>query len=115
VPIAQTAPKTRRKPYKLSEAQTLLLMHLSELGLQCFPEYTFHSTRKWRFDVFLPEANVGIELDGGMFSGGHRHSAAIEKDHEKSNTATMMGIRCLRFTNRQVLSGAAKEFVQEWL
>ena len=113
--LKQRAPQKRLKEYVLSTAQRLLLIHLGELGLKCVPEYRFDDTRRWRFDVWLPEARIGIELDGGMWSGGHRHAAAIELDHEKSNTAAMMGIRCLRFTNRQVEKGEAKDFIREWL
>ena len=103
------------KQYKLTQAQTLLLIHLKELKLEAVPEYRFHETRKWRFDVYIPAARIGIELDGGIFTGGHRRGTAIELDHEKSNQAQMMGIRVLRFTNRQVLNGVAREFISGWL
>ena len=112
----------RARQYKLTQAQTLLLIHLKELKLAAIPEHRFHETRKWRFDIFIPEARIGIELDGGFWSGGrdsrglsHMRGAALEGDYEKQNVAQMMGIRILRFGNRQVLSGAAKEFVKAWL
>jgi hypothetical protein len=53
------------------------------------------------------------KLEGLTEEQIHRHTSAIELDHEKSNHATMMGIRVLRFTNRQVLSGQAKRFFEE--
>lgn len=105
----------KKQPYKLTQAQELLRTHIQELGIAVEAEVTFHPERKWRFDLFLPEPRIGIEIDGGMWSGGHRHMAAIELDHEKSNVAQMMGIRVLRFTNRQVLTGQAVQFFKEQL
>ena len=103
------------KPYKLTPAQQLLLIHLKELGLQAEPEFQFSPERKWRIDVYIPEARLGIECNGGRYKRGHRSSRDTDKDNEKMNTISMMGIRCLQFTNEQILTGAAKEFVQKWL
>lgn len=122
VALRQRPVEKPRKPYKLSQAQTLLLIHLRELGLEAVPEFRFHEARKWRFDAWIPEARIGIELDGGMFSGGrhskglsHMRGAALIGDYEKQNVAQMMGIRILRFTNHQVERGEAKEFIKTWL
>lgn len=106
------AAQKRRSPYKLSQAQALLASHLGELGYKSVFEYQF-CDRKWRFDLFLPEQGIGIELDGGMFHGGHSRGAALEKDYEKQNIAQLRGFRILRFTNRQVLSGQALEFLRK--
>lgn len=104
-----------RKPYKQTPAQTLLLIHLGELGLQAEPEYQFSPERRWRLDTYVPEARIGIECNGGRYKFGHRSSRDTDKDNEKMNTAQMMGIRVLQFTNEQILSGEAKEFVKKWL
>ena len=98
---------------KLTMAQELLKTHLSELGYAAEFEYQFEPTRKWRFDLFLPEQSIGIELDGGMFHGGHSRGTALERDYEKQNIAQLRGFRILRFTNRQVLSGQALQFLKE--
>jgi very-short-patch-repair endonuclease len=105
------APNSGR--YRITAAQELLKTHLSELGYASEFEYQFEPSRKWRFDLFLPEANVGIELDGGMFHGGHSRGAALERDYEKSNTAQLRGFRILRFTNRQVMDGSALNWLRE--
>jgi very-short-patch-repair endonuclease len=100
-----------------SPAQLLLATHLRELvgdePLQI--EYKFLPDRKFRFDLALPDLRIGIECDGGQFSGGHRHNVAIERDYEKANLAQMNEWKILRFTNRQVLDGTAKKFLKEWL
>lgn len=120
VPIAQRAAEKRRKPYKLTQAQTLLGIHLGELGLNVIYEHAFAEGRSWRLDLFLPEARIGIECNGGKWasanhSGGHRRMAAIDDENLKVNTAQMMGIRVLQFANDFVLTGQAKEFLKTWL
>jgi len=109
---------------KLTPAQTLLVIHIKELlkpyeGKEYEPEvvteHQFMPDRKFRFDVALPSLRIGIECDGGQWSGGHRHNQAIERDYEKLNLAQMLGWRCLRFTNKQVLRGEAKSFLEKWL
>lgn len=109
---ANSKPVGRRKPYKLTQAQELLKTHLKELGWDSVLEYTF-CERRWRFDVYIPDLRVGIELDGGMWSGGHARGSALEDEYEKSNSAQLKGFRILRFTNRQVLSGQALQFLKE--
>jgi very-short-patch-repair endonuclease len=104
-----------RKPYKLSEAQILLGKHMQELGYKCVYEYTFETSRRWRIDVYCDDLRLGIECNGGRWFRGHRSSRDTDKDNEKMNTAQMMGIRILQFTNEFVLDGRAKEFVREWL
>jgi very-short-patch-repair endonuclease len=105
----------QRKRYKLTPAQTLLLIHLKELGLQAEPEFQFTPDRRWRLDTYVAEARIGIECNGGRYKFGHRSSRDTDKDNEKMNTAQMMGIRVLQFTNEQIMSGEAKEFVKAWL
>lgn len=67
-------------------------------GLPSFEaEYPFHPGRNWRFDYAWPSARVALEVDGG--SGGYgRHSrpGGMRKDHEKLNTAALMGWTVLR-------------------
>lgn len=104
---------------KLTPQQALLGMHLRELGLAIEYEYRFLPERKFRFDVFIPRHlrgcgsnGIGIECDGGMWRG-HRRGAAIEADNEKVNLAQANGFMCLRFTNRQIERGEAKDFIRK--
>ena len=100
---------------KQTEAQVLLAIHLSELGIQTVAEYRFDPERQWRFDLCDLEQRLAFEVDGGMFRGGHRRGEALEDDYEKQNCAILQGWRILRFTNRDVLSGKAKEFIAKYL
>ena len=67
--------------------------------------------------VALPQYRrlFGIEIDGGMWTGGHTRGPGLEKDYEKQNLAQMNGYRILRFTNRQVQNGNAKEALKDLL
>lgn len=61
-------------------------------------QHRFHAQRKWRFDFSWPEYRLAVEIDGGSFvRGGHNTALGQNKDYEKSNEATRMGWRVLRF------------------
>jgi very-short-patch-repair endonuclease len=100
---------------KQTAAQILLAVHLKELGIATIPEYRFDPERQFRFDLASLEFRVGFEVDGGMFRGGHKRGEALEGDYEKQNEAQLQGWKIIRFTNRQVLTGQAKEFMKKWL
>ena len=88
-------------------------------------EYTFHPTRKWRFDFAYPDIKLAIEIEGSVFGrnvycntckkvvtrrlkdgrvvtvregGRHTSGAGYEKDCEKYNNAAILGWRVLRFS-----------------
>jgi very-short-patch-repair endonuclease len=68
--------------------------------------------RKWRWDFFLPDHRIVIEVDG-YFKG--RHGAGWGSDNEKANHGTMAGVRVLRFSTKDVETGKAKAFLSVWL
>lgn len=75
-------------------------------------EYVFHPTRKWRFDLCWPISMLALEIEGGVWSGGHHaRPAGILRDIEKYNAATMLGWRVLRATTAMVEDGSALELV----
>ena len=78
-------------------------------------EVLFARPRRWRADYCWPAAKVIVEREGGIFRGGRRpgtagqgHSAgrAILRDMEKSNAAQLLGFVYLRYTPRDLDSGA---------
>lgn len=97
---------------KLTVAQELLKIHLSELGITTVPEYRFDAKRLFRFDLASPELRLGFECNG-HFEG--KHGRGWSGDAEKMNLAQMQGWRVLVFTNKQVLRGEAKTFIAEHL
>lgn len=104
-----------------TESQMLLGIHLAELGFAPVAEYSFLAdlkgegvARQFRFDWADLGARIAWECCGGAYTGGHRHGKAIELDYEKLNLAQLHGWRCLFFTNRQILTGEAKQFMAGW-
>jgi len=73
-------------------------------------EFTFHPTRKWRFDFAWPEHKVAAEIDGGTMGpvrGRHVSPEGFERDAEKFNVAQAEGWRVFRYTSRMVRTGSA--------
>ena len=55
---------------------------------------------------------IGFECNG-HFEG--KHGKGWSSDAEKMNEAQMCGWRVLVFTNKQVLRGEAKKFIESWV
>jgi hypothetical protein len=68
--------------------------------------------RKWRIDFAWPDRKVGLECDGGVWTGGrHTRGSGWVKDTEKLNDAACRGWRMLRTTPDKL--NAAETF--QWL
>ena len=68
-------------------------------GCQVVAEHKFHDTRKWRIDFAIVDQKIGIEIDGGVWSGGrHTRGNGFVEDMEKYNAAVTLGWVILRFT-----------------
>ena len=48
----------------MTEAQTLLQVHLVELGIKTVPEFRFDPERKYRFDLANEQLQIGFEEIG---------------------------------------------------
>jgi very-short-patch-repair endonuclease len=79
-------------------------------------EHRFHPVRKWRIDFAWPEQKVGLEVDGGVWTGGrHTRGAGWLKDTEKINTAVTMGWRMLRCTPQQLCTSEMLDTIKQAL
>lgn len=79
-------------------------------------KHEYKPGRKWRFDFAWPDLMVAIECEGGTYAGGrHTTGDGFEKDAEKYAEAAARGWTVLRFTQRQITSGAALEVVERVL
>lgn len=79
-------------------------------------EHRFHPTRRWRLDLAWPAFRVGVEVHGGIWSGGrHTRGGGFEKDREKVNEAALLGWIVLEVTGGQIRSGQAVAWVQRAL
>ena len=55
--------------------------------------------RKWALDFSWPDQLLGVELQGGSWSGGgHNRALGQAKDYEKANALTAAGWRCLFYS-----------------
>lgn len=74
-----------------------------QTGERVLLEWRFHPSRRWRLDLAVPSLLVGLEVQGGVFSGGkHGRGDGQLKDHEKLNHAQLLGWIVLQATPRQV-------------
>lgn len=99
---------------QLTDAQILLGDHLLELGLEPVFEYRF-ADRRWKFDIVLVEQRIGIECNGGRWTGGHYRGKKVDDEYEKLNTAQLMGWKVMQFTNEFISDSSAREFLRSWL
>ena len=96
-----------------------LVTQLKLAGLpEPVPEYRFHPTRRWRFDLCWPDRMVAVEYEGLVYGGrGGRHQRAkgMTDDCEKYAEAILLGWKIIRVTHVHVKSGKALEWVQKAL
>jgi very-short-patch-repair endonuclease len=123
-----TRPNRSKKKEQKREQEHIILMgvHLKELKVDYFREYSFHETRGWRFDFCLPGEMLGIEIDGGIWGftdekrgriekGRHTSGAGFQEDLYKLNAAAIRGWAILRFSVQDVRLGIAKDTIAKWL
>ena len=103
------------KGKNITPAQLTLKTHLEELGVNTIFEYQFVKERKFSADLADLENSILFECDGGQHTGGHMRRMVIERQYEKDRLAQLYGFRMMRFTNRQILCGEAKRWLQEHL
>lgn len=90
--------------------EQLLDQQLAAVGLPPGqPEFCFAPPRRWRFDRAWPELLVAVEVEGvtGGDGGRHQRRDGFARDCEKYNAAALAGWTLLRFTPRQIRTGAA--------
>jgi hypothetical protein len=75
-------------------------------------EYKFCKERKWKIDYYLPELNVAIEVEGGVWSGGrHINPKGFLNDIDKYNAITMAKIQLLRIDTDRLNSAYFKGLI----
>lgn len=94
-----------------SKLENSMRFHLQAMGLPFVSEHRF-CKRMWRFDFAIPELLIGIECEGGIFTGGaHTRGAHYESDLEKYNAAASLGWRVLRFSGDMIKNGYAERII----
>ena len=97
-----------------SNAELALAWQLTAAGLpESVAEYRFHSSRQWRIDRCWPAHKVGVEIEGGTWSGGrHVRGVGFEEDCVKYAEAALLGWIVLRVTPRMVDDGRALRLIE---
>ena len=100
---------------RINVGETLLAIHLDELGVAFVDQFYYVPGRQFRADFGIPSHRLLIEVNGGrlMENSGHSGPTGIQRDNERLNHATLHGWRLLRFTPQEVSSGAAKVWIQK--
>lgn len=101
----------------MSNLEELFAMHIRAERLpEPAREYKFHPTRRWRLDFAWPSKMVGVEIEGGVWTGGrHSTGTGFTADCEKYAEALCRGWRILRVTGDQVQSGQAIDWLKQIL
>jgi hypothetical protein len=74
-------------------------------GPELMKEYRFHPRRKWRIDYYHPESQIGIEIEGGVWSQGrHVRGQGYIADCRKYNAATAAGVALYRIATGMVVA-----------
>jgi len=91
-------PDARRKLDQEKRAFFLALLRRAGLPTPQM-EYTFHPTRRWRFDYAWPDDAIALEVEGGVWTQGrHTRPSGYLGDVTKYNQAAVLGWRLLRVT-----------------
>ncbi len=76
-------------------------------GKEYFREYPFVKGRRFRLDYYLPDYDLGVEFEGGVWiQGRHNRGSGFIKDMEKYNLLTNEGIWLLRATTTTIEDGS---------
>jgi very-short-patch-repair endonuclease len=93
--------KGRRRNLRSSPtpAEAVLWKHLQSRQLEGRKFRRQHSIGRYILDFYCPEANLAIELDGAA----HDCARAAADDHLRDEFLSSLGIRVLRYENRDVM------------
>jgi len=82
----------------MTDAENMLCLKLKRKQLKGHPFYRQKIIGKYIVDFCCPKANLVIELDGGQ----HYSEVGKTKDRARDDALREMGIRVLRFSDRDV-------------
>lgn len=76
--------------------------------------YSFHDSRRWKFDFAWPDLKLAVEAEGGTQNEGrHVRHQGYADDCEKYNAALDLGWRVYRYTCDQISAGKAIDKIKE--
>ncbi len=111
------------KSKKLKEKERIKRIHsqftdwLTLNKIAYVKEYHFNKSKAfgakdWRNDYYLPDLNLAIEVEGGIWNnGGHLRPAMYLDNLNKYNGVTMAGIQLLRIDTDRLNSAYFKQLI----
>ena len=83
-------------------------------GCEIKSEHPFSPGRKWRIDFAIVDMEIGIEIEGGVWTNGaHTRGKGFIEDMQKYNAAVTLGWVILRFTPQDLNKIATFETVKK--
>lgn len=109
-----------RIPGALSELEEALLLQIRAAALpipQRQQQISRNIGRRWQWDFTWPDVKLAVEVQGGIWMrrGAHNTGAAIMRDAEKSNEATLSGWTVLHVTGEHIDDGQALVWIDRAL
>jgi len=104
-------PATVRPPPGTTYSPLIVSAYFYECGLPP-PVYEYRHVpgRMYRVDIAWPQYQVGIEVQGGLWTGGrHVRGAGARADMDKHNAALLAGWSVLYVEPRALMTGATVE------
>jgi len=123
--VQQKEPDVKKRSKKVTEQNnyvSAISQALNILGVHHVLEYQFLKDRRFRFDLAIPEIQLAIEFEGGIFSGGrHTQGVGYSNDCKKYNLAVRHGWTLLRYSSADVykknwefrIADEIKEFINQ--
>lgn len=94
----------------MTDAERMLWLKLRRKQLKEYPFYRQKIIGKYIVDFYCPKANLVIELDGGQ----HYSDTGQEKDRTRDDVLRKMGLRVLRFSDRDVFENIGGVMEEIW-
>jgi very-short-patch-repair endonuclease len=94
----------------MTDAENMLWLKLRRKQLKGRPFYRQKIIGKYIVDFYCPKANLVIELDGGQ----HYSEIGKAKDRARDDVLAKMGIKVLRFSDRDVFENIGGVMEEIW-
>lgn len=94
----------------MTEAESLLWSKIRRKQLKGYQFYRQKPIKNFIVDFYCPKANLVIELDGGQ----HYNDAMKIKDEQRDKILKSMGLKVLRFSDREVFENKEEVMEKIW-
>ena len=94
----------------MTDAENMLWLKLRRKQLKGYQFYRQKIIWKYIVDFYCPKANLVIELDGGQ----HYSEAGKAQDRTRDDVLIEMGIKVLRFSDRDVFENIGGVIERIW-